>query len=339
MRTYRHTDAPLEVHGILNFKETGKIGRVPKEVLEELKIENPESCIPSMADRTPGARVCFRTNSKKLTVRFEFETLNMDYGMSLFICQSLTVMVGPRKSARMLGVVSPRDYNTMKVEETFEKSGEMEEVTLWFPRSEPVKYIEVDIDDDAEIEVPTPYKYPAMLYYGSSITEGGCAHMTGIYSAIISNDLDVDFYNCGFSGSARGELCIARWLADIPASIFVYDYDFNAPTPEYLKKTHEPFFKVIREKNPDLPIVMITRPTYYPNEESDIRADIIRTTYDNAVKAGDKNVWFIDGRNFFGDMGALCTIEGIHPNELGFWKMAQVIEPVIKQILVDRYGE
>ena len=38
-------------------------------------------------------------------------------------------------------------------------------------------------------------------------------------------------------------------------SIFVYDYDHNAPTVEYYRETHERMFKIIREANPDLPII------------------------------------------------------------------------------------
>jgi hypothetical protein len=57
-------------------------------------------------------------------------------------------------------------------------------------------------------------------------------------------------------------------------------------------------------------------------------------TYQNALKAGDENVYFIDGEVFFGEYDReLCTVDRIHPNDLGFYRMAQVIEPVIKSIL------
>lgn len=44
-------------------------------------------------------------------------------------------------------------------------------------------------------------------------------------------------------------------------SCFVMDYDHNAPTLEHLIETHEPFFKIIREKRPNLPVVMVSRPS------------------------------------------------------------------------------
>ena len=33
----------------------------------------------------------------------------------------------------------------------------------------------------------------------------------------------------------------------------------------------------------------------------------------------------------------LCFIDTIHPNDLGFYKMVEVIEPVIKNILEGNY--
>ena len=95
-----------------------------------------------------------------------------------------------------------------------------------------------------------------------------------------------------------------------------------------------PFFKYIRERNPELPIVMMTRPAITYTDDHKARREIVRTTYENALKAGDKKVYFIDGERFFGDSDReICTVDRIHPNDLGFAKMASVVEPVIKSIL------
>ncbi len=338
MKSYRHSDAPLEVHGLPFYNQNGLLERVPHDVLKNLKAENPESGVIGLSKRTPGARICFRTNSKKFSVRMELGSITPDVGMSIFACQAINVMIGPHTSARFAGLVNPPDYQTLSASKTFFKSGEMEDIVLFLPRNEHVNYIEVEVEDDAIVEAPTPYKYPPILFYGSSITEGGCScRSTNSYNALISSELDVDFYNYGFSGSARGELAIADCIADIPMSIFVYDYDHNAPTPEHLAKTHEPFFKRIREKKPKLPIVMITRPEYLHSEDTDKRAEIIYSTYKNAVDSGDKNVYFIDGRKFFGDKGALCSCDCCHPNDLGFYMMAEAIKPVIREILENKY--
>jgi hypothetical protein len=128
---------------------------------------------------------------------------------------------------------------------------------------------------------------------------------------------------------------MADYINTLDFSLFVYDYDHNAPTVEHLKSTHEPFYKKIREKNPLVPIVMITRPTATFDEDACARRDIVKKTYENAIANGDKNVYFIDGESFFKDFDdkEICFVDTIHPTDLGFYKMAEVIEPIIKKAL------
>lgn len=334
MKMYKYNEKPLEVHGIPHFEKHGKLERLP----EDVRIKVPS--LSFLGRRTPGARLCFRTNSPKITVRIEFETMNFDHGMSMKAAQSANVLIGERKNARFAGLVSPKNYNEKIAENTFEKSGDFEDVTIWFPRNEVIADVSVAIEDDAEIEAPSQYKYPPILFYGSSITEGGCAcRVTNVYNAIISQHLDTDYYNFGFSGCAKGELALADYINTIPMSIFVMDYDHNAPNVEHLAVTHEPFFKRIRENNPELPIVLMTRPNFDHDITAFERREIIKNTYKNAVDSGDKNIYFIDGETFFGNTDReFCTNDGCHPNDLGFYRMASVVEPVIKKILEEKYN-
>ena len=79
---------------------------------------------------------------------------------------------------------------------------------------------------------------------------------------------------------------------------------------------------------------MLSAPNYEHIGEADKRRDVIRQTYENAVKKGDKNVYFVDGKDFFGERDRhLCTVDTCHPNDLGFYRMAKCIYPVLKGIL------
>jgi hypothetical protein len=54
----------------------------------------------------------------------------------------------------------------------------------------------------------------------------------------------------------------------------------------------------------------------------------------SAVEKGDKNVYFIDGRSLFGDdYTDCCTVDGCHPNDLGFLRMAQKIGQMVKELI------
>ena len=63
-------------------------------------------------------------------------------------------------------------------------------------------------------------------------------------------ELDAEEINLGFSGNAKGEDILAEKIGDIDMSIFVYDYDYNAPNTPHLEKTHERFFKIFRKNSP-----------------------------------------------------------------------------------------
>ena len=331
MKEFTYKDYPIKVFGIPHFEKHKTLHRLPDELIEKI------TGLSFLGRRPMGARLGFRTDSEKVKIKIEFETLSVDIGMSIYACQSAFVFVGQRQSSRFLGLANPDNYESKVLEKTFKKSKVMEDVTVYLPRNEIIKNVWISVDDSAAIEEPTPYKYSKpILFYGSSITEGGIAcNVCNGYNAVISRHLDADYYNLGFSGSAKGEIPMAEFISTIDMSIFVYDYDHNAPTVEHLKNTHEPFFKVIRKNHPTLPIVMMSRPCANYGEDEYARKAVVASTYENAIKEGDKNVYLIDSELFFKDDPdkELCFIDTVHPNDLGFYKMVQVIEPVIKNIL------
>ena len=183
-----------------------------------------------------------------------------------------------------------------------------------------------------------------VVFYGSSITHGACASRPGnTYPSCICRWLDANLINLGFGGGAKGELEMAEIISSIDMSAMVMEYDHNASSVEYLAATHEAFFKHIRQARPDLPIVLLSRPDFDLNPgpaETRPRREVIYNTYINAVNSGDRNVYFIDGESFFGtDNKDMCTVDNTHPNDLGFYRMAKVIYPVLKKILVPRCDE
>ena len=128
-------------------------------------------------------------------------------------------------------------------------------------------------------------------------------------------------------------------MAGLSMSVFVSDYDHNAPNSEYLRATHYKMYEKIRAANPDLPYVMISRPDFWQLDSkwlssSEKRRAIIKESYDRARENGDENVYFIDGETFFaGELMDCCTVDGIHPNDLGFSKMAKVIGDLLEKLI------
>ena len=210
------------------------------------------------------------------------------------------------------------------------------EYIINFPLYSGVKSLYIGLQEGAKVNAPDPFRTDgAIVYYGSSITQGGCASRPGnTYQAMISREIDCDYINLGFSGSARAESKMAEYIAELNMRVFVYDYDYNSPDVEYLAATHKPFFDIIRKANPVLPIVIVSRPEIQKKNDVDERFAVIEQTYKSAVERDDKNVYLIDGRKIMAELAGDCgTVDGVHPNDLGFYCMAKTIGGVLKEII------
>lgn len=204
--------------------------------------------------------------------------------------------------------------------------------TIYLPLYSGVKELEIGIAPDAQMLPPPPQKISKpILFYGSSITQGGCASRpANNYTTMLCRAVDAPQINLGFSGSAKGETAMAEAISKLDLTLFVMDYDYNAPNAAHLLKTHEKFFQIIRKAQPELPIIILSRCSLM----QDARRDAVKRTYDNAVKAGDKKVWFVDGSELFGEAGQnYCTVDRCHPNDLGFYLMFRRLLPVVKAAL------
>ncbi len=213
---------------------------------------------------------------------------------------------------------------------------QMTDWTLYLPLYGAATQIEIGLAPGSKIEGPTPHAIKApVLFYGSSITQGGCASRPGnAYTTMLCRAVDAPQINLGFSGCGKGEPAVADAISKLDLSVFVMDYDHNAPNTAHLQATHEPFFKIIRKANPTLPIIMMSRCDFYPGVDSEGRRAVILQTYQNAIKAGDQHVWFVDGETLFGtEHRDACTVDGCHPNDLGFYRMFRQVLPVLQTAL------
>ena len=330
-------DSVFSVHG-LAVKEGGVYWRLPADVIDTV---SPD--VSKLARETAGARVRFRTDSADLQVRYaptEEETGGYTIGIA---------------GKSMIGVYIDGCFEGTRVSShcklpefgfdprTGAKQPRMQDILIYLPAMNGISRMEIGVDDDAQILPPAPYTHPGcVVFYGSSITQGYAACHPGLsYVDRVCRALDTDYINLGFSGAAKAEDSIRDHIAGLTMSAFVYDYDHNAPDPDYLRATHEQFFLAVRERHPDLPVLFMTRPDFYTWKPDDAeRRDIVRATYERALARGDKNVWFLDGESFFGygKDRYECTVDAVHPNDLGFLRMAESVRPVLAEML-ERSGK
>ncbi len=210
-------------------------------------------------------------------------------------------------------------------------------VTMYLPLYNGIRQLWLGFDDGNAPMLPPPRRYKnSIVFYGSSITQGGCASRpANSYAAMVCRMLDAPQHVLGFSGNGKGEIEIAQYIAELPMTAFVMDYDHNAPDAEHLKRTHLPFLKAILAKQPNLPILMLSKPDFRNGHEDEnaARRDVVIHSYEQ-LRAQGVNCAFIDGETFFdGPFYDSCTVDGCHPNDLGFYRMAMKIEPQLRKLL------
>ncbi|MBQ4109346.1 MAG: SGNH/GDSL hydrolase family protein [Clostridia bacterium] len=330
LKFYDPINEPMVVEGLKWFYEDGKYVRLKKEDVDKVN-----EGVSMLSEHTSGGKVRFVTDSTTIAIKAKLLNGEVMPHMPQTGSGGFDIYFGTGKDKKFVASAFRWEQEDKSKIDTLPLENlpkEEREVTINFPLYNGIKELYIGLDEDAVLKAPKPYDSDkAVMFYGSSITQGGCASRPGnMYSSIIGRWLDVNTYNLGFSGSARGELYMAELICGYDMSCFVMDYDHNAPTLEHLKETHEPFFKYVRERHPELPIILVSR----PDKCDDERINVILNTYNNAVKAGDKNVYFINGKDLFTDKDRdACTVDGTHPNDLGFYRMAEAIAPVVKKAL------
>lgn len=318
--------APFRIHGIMRGENS--FFRMPVSVAAEINED-----IIYLNKSTAGGRVRFVTDSTKIAIRVQMDRVDRSEVSAICSTAGFDLYADDWYQGSFIPPMDMKEgYESMLTLPERKKR----EITINFPRLSSVASLQIGLCEDAVLLEADDYRIAVpVVYYGSSITQGGAASRPGnSYENMIARRLGCDYINLGFSGSARGETAIARYIAGLKMSAFVYDYDYNAEDADHLQKTHEPMFRVIREENPDLPVVMISQPAVRLDERKKRRRSVIMETYLNALKAGDQNVYFIDGESMFRVGGRNdFTVDGIHPNDIGFQHMAENIGTLLEEIL------
>lgn len=315
----------IKLYGI--FKENGKYRRMPEKVAKAVS----EGVYRLHAD-TAGGRVRFKTDSEYVAISVKMDNIGKMPHFAFTGSIGFDLYADNVYEKTFVPPVDITDGYESIVEFADKK---IREVTINFPLYTEVCELYIGLDENSVIEPADEYEIQKpVVYYGSSITQGGCASRPGnSYQSIVSRKLNCDYINLGFSGNAKGEDEMAEYIKNLDMSAFVYDYDHNAPNLEHLEKTHNRMFNIIRKANPDLPIIFMTRPKLYLNYDEQARFKLILSNYEEAVAKGDENVYFISGKDLMAGTDNDGTVDNSHPNDLGFKAMADKVGSVLKDIL------
>ena len=292
---------------------------------------NQTSIKDGLAYNTSGATLRFRTNAKEFTIYAMLRncTTNCNH-FSDRGAHGFDVYVGSGSDRVYCGTKGQLLTDSNILRETVKLPGEYVEVMINFPMYGGIQNIALGFDGDAEIAEPLERDYKPIVIYGSSITQGACASRPGTaFPNMVTRMLNADCINQGYSSGAHLETVMAEYIASLEGiGAVVIDNGGNGSL-ETLRTKHYKFYKIIRDAHPDIPIILVSRPIYKVEKDTDdnARIAVMQATYDRAVKEGDKNVYFVSGYDFMDirPLADLTTVDGTHPNDLGMYYMACTI--------------
>ena len=301
-----------------------------------------------LCQHSAGLGVRFVTDATSLSAHWtlRFDSLAMDH-MPATGCSGLDLYVHHEGRWRWLGVGRgpqfPESRGQLAANLTPVTPPDTRMYQLYLPLYNGVTQVEIGLPPEAKI-APMPRRAgKPICIYGTSIVQGGCASRPGLaYPAILGRRLDREVYNLGFSGSGRAEPEIADLLAELDPAIFVIDclpnmspdvgHALNTDRMEYL-------VRALRQARPDTPIVVVENIVYQDQflDQSRYQSYVDRNAawhaaHERLRAQGIINLHVVAGEQLLGEDGE-ATVDGTHPNDLGFLRLAQVLEPVLRQLL------
>ena len=173
------------------------------------------------------------------------------------------------------------------------------EVLVYLPLYIGIRSIAIGLEKGAQMQPALPRKHRRTIaFYGTSITQGGCASRPGMaYPAILSRELDREVYNLGFSGNGVGMSGLASCFCSLPRlGALVVDIQPNAE--------------------------QFAREERFQQQEVERRKS-----------RGDSFIWFASARDMLETVAKETTVDGVHLTDLGFWLLAQKLRPLLCRML------
>jgi lysophospholipase L1-like esterase len=216
------------------------------------------------------------------------------------------------------------------------------EYLLYLPLYNGVSSVEIGLPEGATLSTAPPppeAQSRPIVFYGTSITQGGCASRPGmVHTAILGRRLGHPVINLGFSGNGRMEAEVGELLAELDAAAYVIDCLPNMSAEEVGART-EPLVRILRAARPDTPILLAEDRTYssaplIPGQRDRHAASrsALKDAFERLVADGVPGLSYLPGDPQLGD-DTEGTVDGSHPTDLGFLRMADAFEPALRAVM------
>ena len=178
-----------------------------------------------------------------------------------------------------------------------------------------------------------------IVYYGTSIVHGEGVGRPGMpHASQLGRMLNREVINLGFCGKAFCEPVLAEWMGTVDTALYIVDCLPNNQ-PDELRQRLPEFLRILRAAKPATPILLVedrefAGTCFQPQLSADRRAknQALHEVIEQLRSEGCGQLHLARHPDWFGSDGE-GTEDGSHPNDLGAWRMATALRPVIQSLL------
>lgn len=216
-------------------------------------------------------------------------------------------------------------------------SREKREYLLYCPTYDGLDDLQIGVSDGALMEKVQRTSLP-LVFYGTSITQSGCASRSGMgYPAILGRRLERESINLGFSGNGRMDKNVMEYISQIPASCYILD---NLPNMSMamIDSLAEDGIELLLSAHPKTPVLLLENcppPAGIVDtvEQATMNAENakLKSIY-RRLKKSHRNLYYCSSKDMK-NVSVNGTVDGVHLTDYGFVKMADVLEGKIGRLL------
>lgn len=332
-----HDAKTLTVEGRGWDKEEPFYGRYPERAQASLAKANKS--LEWLSKNTTGMAVRFETDASDIVIRWNLISSDLTAGFNMFSATGVSgvdlytkyrgkwrwagtgVPTGEKNEAHIIWGVAAKDREFM----------------LYLPLYNGVSSVEIGVNEGATIKpLVRPVGQKPILFYGSSITHGGCTDRAGMtFPSIIGRRLDVPVLNLGYAGNGNCEHPVTDLIAELDPRMYIIDTT-NVDAKD-LDERLRYMLDAFKSKHPGVPVLLLQNIVFQSRflygelglTEKDLIINKILEDYQPKWQGG---MYFLDRTKLLGADGD-ATVDGIHPTSLGEVRMAEAIIPVIRKAI------
>ena len=325
------TPKPSDAQNIIGKNEQRKhsFQRLPDIYKSSIRKE-----VWDLSENNAGVSIQLNTNCKNLKLKWK---VKLDFKMNHMTdagIKGLDIYEYVDNQWKYLSTGLP---NSIKNEHSIEFNDvNNKTLCLYLPLYDSIVDLDIGIDDNSSLKFIKNDNKP-IVFYGTSITQGGCASRPGMaHTNIISRNTIYPCINLGFSGNGHLEAEIGNILSKIDAKCFIIDCLPNVNISQ-IKSNTIPLIQSIRGINKiyHRPIFFLEQPLIhdqYIDEDVKEKNYVLASQIKECNKLGFKELYLIKQKDCLGS-DYEATVDGVHYNDIGFQRFSDHILKNIVSVL------